>query len=276
MPEKESTNGNAPQASNAASNQTTGAAQPQPPSPPAAQPLNNTRKRTPDEYTKNFDLNEISPLHTSSGSSNGSGGAVASKGSNASDKSDLNARNGALLPPVVLQMRAADAGVDAAGPTATVDATFLPGSKRNKFRGRYDELMGRLDLSERSRVPFAVLVALCAVLLIVVIVLVALWPRLPAYLRTPVCVERECLEASAQVGCVPPLTLLFKMRLICRPNNIINWVNTLHTFWVIHYSPVGCHTRTTISKNTTAHTFTQPSSSRAFPVRRVCVCNEAN
>lgn len=180
----------------------------------SAAPPNNTRKRTPDEYTKNFDLNEISPLRTSSSSSSG-----ASNGSRlANDKSELNAQrnngitstttaNSVLLPPVVLNMSRAPApgatdATDAANDsdTCATDGTHLAGGRRNKFRGTYDDIVGRLDLSERARLPFVIVCALCVLLLAALIVVAIVWPRVPAYMRAPVCVEKECLAASAQVS----------------------------------------------------------------------------
>lgn len=161
-------------------------------------PLNNTRKRTPDEYTKNFDLNEISPLRTSAAASTSSNGSK-------SDRVDAMAapqRNGAShTAPVVLNMTGG-AGGSGGGTNGdrSADDTFQSGKQRRRFRGTYDELVGKLDLSERARLPFVLVIALCALLLATLIVLVAFWPRIPAYMRAPVCVDKECLDAAAQVS----------------------------------------------------------------------------
>lgn len=168
-------------------------------------PLNNTRKRTPDEYTKNFDLNEISPLRAPSPLENNG-----HHHNNDGSKGDLNARNGGsgggstassslLLPaPVVLNITSSKTKQHDDAPD--VNDTFLPGSKRNNFKGTYDDIVGRLDLSERARRPFCVAVLLCAALLATVIGMAVFWPRVPAYLWSPVCVEEECMDASAQVS----------------------------------------------------------------------------
>lgn len=60
--------------------------------------------------------------------------------------------------------------------------------------------MIKLDLSEKARLPFVCAVVLCFLLTILLIVLAVFWPRIPAYMRSPVCVDKECLDASAQVG----------------------------------------------------------------------------
>lgn len=169
----------------------------------AAVPLNNTRKRTPDEYTKNFDLNEISPLRTPSetattATANGSKPSAASEGSKCNNGHTTATATTVLLPPVVLNMSRSPAAVD--GQPDVADSATAGGKPRNKFRGTCDDIVGRLELGGRARRPFLVVCALCAVLLVALIVLACLWPRVPAYMRAPVCVEKECLAAGAQVS----------------------------------------------------------------------------
>lgn len=162
-----------------------------------ATPANNTRKRTPDEYTKNFDLNEISPLRTSTAST---------ASSTHSNDSQTTTRNGNAAhlssPPIVLNMTGPPgSGKHQDSPPEIDDETFMPGSKRsNKFRGTYEDILAKLDLSEKARLPFVCAIVLCILLTIVLIVMAVFWPRIPAYMRSPVCVDRECLDASAQVS----------------------------------------------------------------------------
>lgn len=176
-------------------------------------PLNNTRKRTPEEYTKNFDLNEISPLRAPSpldGHPAAHTNKLPTKNGNHDSKGDLNARNGSsagstvsslLLPaPVILNMTSSSSSAKKDDTQTVVDGTFLVDNKRNKFKGTYDDIVGRLDLSERARRPFCVVVVLCAMLLTTVIGMAVFWPRVPAYLWSPVCVDKECMDASVQVS----------------------------------------------------------------------------
>jgi hypothetical protein len=65
---------------------------------------------------------------------------------------------------------------------------------------RYLELVcERYEISKKSRLPFLILSVLCAVLLIAVIILAIVWPYIPSYMRSDVCVEQECFDASKQV-----------------------------------------------------------------------------
>lgn len=197
----------------------------------SAAPLNNTRKRTPDEYTRNFDLNEISPLQSprssaSSAASGGSGGSGSDRTALHAKQHNCGASNGGtivptastvLLPPIVLNMGRPSAAQQAADTTAdmstaadataaTMATTVVDGTaafnatKRGRFSGQCDAVLSRLELGERARRPFVAVCALCALLAGVVIVMAVLWPRVPAWQRATVCVERECMEASAQVS----------------------------------------------------------------------------
>lgn len=65
--------------------------------------------------------------------------------------------------------------------------------------GTYEAVLTHLDISRKARIPFLITVVLCALLIIVLIAMIALWPRIPFYMKADVCVERECMESSSQV-----------------------------------------------------------------------------
>lgn len=58
----------------------------------------------------------------------------------------------------------------------------------------------RYEISKKSRLPFLILSVLCAILLLAIIVLAIVWPYIPSYMRSDVCTEQECFDASKQVG----------------------------------------------------------------------------
>lgn len=65
--------------------------------------------------------------------------------------------------------------------------------------GTYEAVLTHLDISQRARTSFLIATALCALLFVVIIVMIAFWPRIPFYMKADVCVERECMESSSQV-----------------------------------------------------------------------------
>lgn len=75
--------------------------------------------------------------------------------------------------------------------------------------GTYEEILGKLDLSEKARLPFVISVVLSVVLFVIVVLMIIFWPRIPDYMSAKVCVEKECLDASSQVNYLP---LIVKMK----------------------------------------------------------------
>lgn len=65
--------------------------------------------------------------------------------------------------------------------------------------GTYEAVLTHLDISRKARIPFLITTVLCALLLVVLIVMIALWPRIPFYMKADVCADRECMESSSQV-----------------------------------------------------------------------------
>lgn len=142
---------------------------------------NNSKKRTPDQYTRNFDLNEISPLRKPP--TNGEMHPANEDGDAADDTKSQ----------ILINM-----ATTAEDNTATDNS--IPSKSKNKLKGTYDAMLTRLDISEKARLPFLLIIGVCVFLLVVVIVLIAFWPRIPFYMRAEICVEKECMDSSSQVG----------------------------------------------------------------------------
>lgn len=74
-------------------------------------------------------------------------------------------------------------------------------TQSNHHPRRYLEaLLARFEVSKKSRLPFLILSVLCFLLLLIVIVLAIVWPYIPSYMRSQVCIEPECFDASKQVS----------------------------------------------------------------------------
>lgn len=143
---------------------------------------NNSKKRTPDQYTRNFDLNEISPLRKPP-----TNGELHAADEEAGDTGDEKKSQ------ILINMTS----------TAEDDTTAdnsIPAKSKNKLKGTYDAMLTRLDISDKARLPFLLTIGLCVLLLVVVIVLIAFWPRTPFYMRAEICVDKECMDSSSQVG----------------------------------------------------------------------------
>ncbi|KAJ6637056.1 Protein gone early, partial [Pseudolycoriella hygida] len=63
----------------------------------------------------------------------------------------------------------------------------------------YEAVWTKLDISQKARLPFLIINALCVVLLVILAIMVGLWPNIPNYMREDVCVEKECMESSSQI-----------------------------------------------------------------------------
>lgn len=73
-------------------------------------------------------------------------------------------------------------------------------NKNPKHPRRYLEaIYDRYEVSKKSRLPFLILSVLCAILLLTIIILAIVWPYIPSYMRSDVCIEPECFDASKQV-----------------------------------------------------------------------------
>lgn len=142
---------------------------------------NNSKKRTPDQYTRNFDLNEISPLRKPS--TNGEMHPTDENGEAADDKKTQ----------ILINMN-----TNAENDTTTDNS--IPAKSKNKLKGTYDAMLTRLDISDKARLPFLLTIGLCVLLLVVIIVMIAFWPRTPFYMRAEICVNKECMDSSSQVG----------------------------------------------------------------------------
>jgi hypothetical protein len=101
-----------------------------------------------------------------------------------------------------------NSGHDSAGTASTpVDAdntdSILLNKNANKkpshHRIALEAVYARFDVSKKSRMPFLVLSVLCILLFLIVIVLAIVWPYIPSYMRSEVCMEQECFDASKQV-----------------------------------------------------------------------------
>lgn len=53
--------------------------------------------------------------------------------------------------------------------------------------------------TKRSRLIGTILFLLCAALILTVIVMAILWPKVKDYMLKEVCVDKDCMEAAAQV-----------------------------------------------------------------------------
>lgn len=149
---------------------------------------NNSKKRTPDQYTRNFDLNEISPLRKPP--TNGDMHPADENGEAGDDKKSQ----------ILINMNTT------AEDNTTTDNS-IPAKSKNKLKGTYDAILTRLDISDKARLPFLLTIGLCVFLLVVIIVLIAFWPRTPFYMRAEICVDKECMDSSSQVL----FHLLFKL-----------------------------------------------------------------
>lgn len=157
--------------------------------PPAT---NVNKKRTPDQYTKNFDLNEIKPLKNDNESTY------------ECNEQDLSRLNGGGSDGKGSMQKLEQVNLNMSGTMAVDgnDRTFLSNNRKEKnmLRGTYESVLSRLDISEKAKLPFLLANSLCAILLIILVVLIAFWPRIPYYMKASVCVDKECMDSSAQVS----------------------------------------------------------------------------
>lgn len=74
-------------------------------------------------------------------------------------------------------------------------------NQSNHHPRRYVEAVyNHYEISKKSRLPFLILSVLSLLLLLIVIVLAIVWPYIPSYMRSEVCTEPECFDASKQVS----------------------------------------------------------------------------
>lgn len=71
--------------------------------------------------------------------------------------------------------------------------------KQNHPRRALEAVYMRYDVSKKSRLPFLVLSAACIILFLIIIILAIVWPYIPSYMRSEVCTDPECFDASKQV-----------------------------------------------------------------------------
>ncbi|KAG5684597.1 hypothetical protein PVAND_013822 [Polypedilum vanderplanki] len=72
--------------------------------------------------------------------------------------------------------------------------------KKTSHSRRYLEFIcERYEISKKSRLPFLILSVLCFILLLTVIILAIVWPYIPSYMRSDVCIDQECFDASKQI-----------------------------------------------------------------------------
>ena len=154
-----------------------------------------------DKYTHNFDLNEISPLRTTSKDQQINSDIPAQSATINVDnvdtfvpqKKSANKLKGKILFKffIIFSFSHKD---------------FSVASDKYKFFfiffliGTYEAVLTRLDISGKARLPFLTAISLCVLLLIVLIILIAFWPSIPYYMKADICVEKECLDASSQVS----------------------------------------------------------------------------
>lgn len=144
-----------------------------------------TKKRTPDQYTRNFDLNEINPLRGAGEDDDGGGVTIIKNGvNNADHRSSIHIietddQHGTAMPPP--------------------PAPILTSRSTNKLKGTYYSILTNLHINEKARMPFMLTIGLAAILLLIIIVMIAFWPRIPYYMKANICVDKECMQASSQV-----------------------------------------------------------------------------
>jgi hypothetical protein len=91
-------------------------------------------------------------------------------------------------------------------------------TQSNHHPRRYVEaICEHYEISPKSRLPFLILSVLCFLLFITVIILAIVWPYIPSYMRSEVCIEPECFDASKQVSF------------------LINFINGYFKAVVVHY-----------------------------------------
>lgn len=68
-----------------------------------------------------------------------------------------------------------------------------------RISGTCEELLTQLEISKKARIPFLVLIGVITALLVILILMTVFWPTIPYYMKADICVEKECLDSSAQV-----------------------------------------------------------------------------
>lgn len=70
----------------------------------------------------------------------------------------------------------------------------------NSILGSYHETLRNLEITEKSRTTFLILIALVILLVVIVVIMLAVWPSIPSYLKLPICNNKFCLSSSLQVS----------------------------------------------------------------------------
>lgn len=97
--------------------------------------------------------------------------------------------------------------------------------KQTHHPRRYlESIYDHYEISKKSRLPFLILSVLCAILLLTIIVLAIVWPYIPSYMRSDVCIEPECFDASKQVR----MTLKYQLRLSLYVSTICGRVSVFY------------------------------------------------
>lgn len=95
-----------------------------------------------------------------------------------------------------------DDDIEAAAATAKNGGTKNESAKLAKtatFKDRCDGLLEKYEVSKKAKKIISILIVLLVVLIAALIILIILWPSIPDYMKMPVCADRECLDASAQI-----------------------------------------------------------------------------
>lgn len=165
-------------------------------SPQSTNASNLNKKRTPDQYTKNFDLNEIKPLNNDS--------------ILPYSEEETSRLNGGA-DDSIQKLEQVNLNLSGASAVDGNDRALLPDNRteRNFIKGTYESMLSRLDISQKAKLPFLIAVSLCAIFLIILIVLISFWPRIPYYMKADICVDKECIDASAQVRYCLYLYMIF-------------------------------------------------------------------
>lgn len=143
-----------------------------------------TKKRTPDQYTRNFDLNEISPL----------------RGDDGSNKNGETNGHRLLINDQPHQFNIQVIDADDPDGAGAHHQPMSSSKSKNKLKGTYHSILTNLQISEKARLPFLLTIGLAAILLLAIIIMIAFWPRIPYYMKANICVDKECLQASSQVS----------------------------------------------------------------------------
>ncbi|XP_037927153.1 protein gone early isoform X2 [Hermetia illucens] len=73
------------------------------------------------------------------------------------------------------------------------------GQSDSEPKGSCGAFMSLLEMPKRAQLPFLIAIILCVIFLVILICLIAFWPRIPHYMTADVCTDKECMDASQQM-----------------------------------------------------------------------------